>query len=151
MLSHSFAWHLKHLCYLHIENHTLDKLWHLDLPRYLGLTPTFKWVRLIPIADFPCGPRPCHLGLPSFVFRPNRRFRLVQGLSVSGPMPWALSYAPSLTNTYVICVYVKLEVGPNPTLRLKTQVCHRGHPMVVQTWASTRQAPTLKGPPRRAC
>jgi hypothetical protein len=41
---------------LHMENHTHGKLQHLDLPHYLGLTPTSKWVGLIPTVDFPSDP-----------------------------------------------------------------------------------------------
>jgi hypothetical protein len=66
-------------------------------------------------------------------------------------MPQAPFLEPSLTNTYVTHEYVKPGVEPNPTLRLATQARHRGHPIVVQTWALTGQAPTLEGPPRRAC
>jgi hypothetical protein len=36
----------KHLCYLHMENHALVKLWHSDLFHNLGINLTFKKVGL---------------------------------------------------------------------------------------------------------
>jgi hypothetical protein len=61
------TWQTKHLV----------KLCHLNLPCYLGLTPTSKGVGLIPDVDIPSGPRFCHPILPSIVFWPNRRPCLV--------------------------------------------------------------------------
>jgi len=63
----------------------LVKLQHLGLPRSLGLTLTSRWVGLIPIVDFPSGPRCCHPWLPSPLLQPNHKLCLVQGLSVSRP------------------------------------------------------------------
>jgi hypothetical protein len=78
----------------------LVKLRHSNLPRYLGLTSTFKQVGLILVANFPSGPRPCCLGLPPLVFRPNRKLRLVWRLDVPKPTPQAPFLKPSLANTY---------------------------------------------------
>jgi hypothetical protein len=121
-----------------MENQAFGKLWHLGLPRYLGPTSTFKWVGVIPIIDFPSGPRPCHLGLPSPVFWPNRKLRLIQKLSMLQPMPRTPFLEPSLISTYATCEYVKLRFEPSPTFRFTTQAHHKGYPMVVWTWAPTR-------------
>jgi hypothetical protein len=115
--------------YLHMANLHLVKLQHSNLPRYLGLTSTFKRVGLIPVANFPSDPRPCCSRLPSLVFRPNRKLCLVRRLDASKPTPQASNphlptpmqlFKPSLTSTYVY-EHVKLGVEPNPTLRLITQ------------------------------
>jgi hypothetical protein len=100
----------------------LVKLCHLDLPCYLGLTPTSKGVGLIPVVDFPSGPRFCHSILPSHVFWPNHRLCLVWNLGALRPTFWAPFLKPSFTNTYVVCEHVKPKVEPNPTLGLVTQV-----------------------------
>jgi hypothetical protein len=60
-------------------------------------------------------------------------------------MPQAPILESSFSDTYVTHEYVKLGVEPSPTLRLVTQA------IVVCTWALTMRAPTLEGPPRRAC
>jgi hypothetical protein len=108
--------------------HTLVKLRHSGLPRYFGLTLTSKRVGLLPGADFPSGPRPCHPWLPSPIFWPNQNVCLIQGLSVSRPTPWAPSLKPSLAGTYAVREHVKPWVKPNPTLRLGTQVATRVAP-----------------------
>jgi hypothetical protein len=146
-----FACGFKHLHYLHMENHTFGKLWHLDLCRYLGLIPTLRQEGTNTTTDVPSGPRPCCPRIPSFVFRPNHRLHLVQGLSVPMLMPWAPFFKPWLVDTHAACEYVKPWVKSNPTFRFVNQVHHGGHPMVVQTWALTTRAYTLEGPPRRAC
>ncbi len=82
---------------------------------------------------------------------PNRILHLVQGLSALQPTPRTPFLEPSHVDTYVIREHVNPGVEPNPTFRLVTQARRRGRPMVVQTWAPTKRAPTLKGPPRKAC
>ncbi len=62
----TYAWKTTHLVKLH----------HSNLSCNLGLTPTSRWVGLKPVGDFPRGPKPCHLGLPSPVFWP--KCKLVQ-------------------------------------------------------------------------
>jgi hypothetical protein len=95
----------------------LVKLWHLGLHRYLGLTQTSRHVGLILAMNFPSALRPCHLGLPSPVFRPNHKLHLVRGLRALKPPQWAPFLKPSLADTYVAHEHVKLGVEPNPTLR----------------------------------
>jgi hypothetical protein len=73
------------------------------------------------VVDFPNGPNPYHLGLPSPVFWPNCRFCLVQGLNVPRPTPWAPFLKPSFVGTYAARESTKSKVEPNPTLRLVTQ------------------------------
>lgn len=75
-----FSCRFKHLSYMHMEDYTLCEASHLDLPHYLGLNPTSRWVRLIPIVDFPSGSRPCCPRLLFPVFQPNHRLCLVQRL-----------------------------------------------------------------------
>jgi hypothetical protein len=99
----------------------LVKLWHSNLPHYLGLTPTSRRVGLILAAYFPSGPRPCCSGLPTLVFQPNRKLCLVRGLSVSWLMFRAPFLKPSFVDTCAAREYVKLEIEPNPTLRFSTQ------------------------------
>ncbi len=76
---------------------------------------------LKPIGDFPSGPRPCHLGLPSLVFGPNHRLCLVWGFSMPRWTPPAPFLKPSLTDTYVAYESIKPRVEPSPTLRFTTQ------------------------------
>ncbi len=78
----------------------LVKLRHLSLPHYLGLTLTSRQVGLIPTMDFPSGPRPCHLRLPSPISQVNHRLHLVRGLRAPRPPPRARFLKPSLTCTY---------------------------------------------------
>jgi hypothetical protein len=78
--------------------------------------------------DFPSGPRPCHSGLPSPIFWPNRNLHLIHGLSLFKPTPWAPFLKPSLAGTYVVREHAKPWVKPNPTLRLITQVATRAAP-----------------------
>jgi hypothetical protein len=44
-----------------------------------------------------------------------------------------------------LCENFKPRVEPSPTLKLVIQAT------TVSTWTPTRQAPTLEGPPRKAC
>jgi hypothetical protein len=55
----------------------LVKLQHSDLPHNLGIFLIDRWVGLKLAANFPSGPRPCRLGLPSLIFWPNWRLHLV--------------------------------------------------------------------------
>jgi hypothetical protein len=91
----------------------------------------FRWVGLILAANFANGPRPYHSGLPSPIFRPTRKFCLIQRLNTPQQMPWAPFLEPSFTDTYATCEYVKLGVKPGPTFKLVTQAHHGGYPMVV--------------------
>jgi hypothetical protein len=95
-----FLGHPSHLGYLHMEDHTLGEACTLGLPHYLGLTLTSKRMGLIPIVDFPSGPRPYHSGLPSPISRPNHKLHLIQRLRASKPPPQAPFFKPSLVNTY---------------------------------------------------
>jgi hypothetical protein len=79
----------------------LVKLWHSNLPYYLGLTLTFKRVGLISAIDFPSGPKLCHLRLPSPIFQPNYKLCLVWGLGVLRSTTRAPFLKPSLVDTYV--------------------------------------------------
>jgi hypothetical protein len=99
----------------------LVKLQHSNLPHYLGLTLNSKRVGVILVVNFPSGPKPRSLGLPSFVFRPNRKLCLVQRLDVPRPTRQTPFLKPSLANTYVAYEHVKPGVEPNPTFRLVTQ------------------------------
>jgi len=116
----------------------LVKLWHSNLPYYLGLTSTFKRVRLIPTIDFPSRSRLCHLRLPSRVFQPNYKLCLVWGLGVLRPTPRAPFLKPSLVDIYVAREHVKLGVEPNPTLKTCNPSCHGGCPVVVRSWVWIR-------------
>jgi hypothetical protein len=99
----------------------LVKLQHSDLPQYLGLTSTSRQVGLIFDADFPSDPRPCCSGLPTPVFRPNRKLHLVRRLSALQLMLRTPFLKLSLVGTYATCEYVKSGVEPNPTFRFVTQ------------------------------
>ncbi len=68
-----------------------------------------------------------------------------------GKCPKPSFLEPSFIGTYVTREYVKPRVKPSPTLRFVTQVCHRGCPIVVWTWALTRWGPTLESLCRKAC
>jgi hypothetical protein len=100
----------------------LMKLRHSNLPCNLGLFPTFRWVGLKLVVDFPSDPKPCCPRLQSFIFRPNHQFSLVRGLSTPRPTPQAPFFKPSFIGTYATHVYVRLGVEPSLTLRLTTQV-----------------------------
>jgi hypothetical protein len=106
----------------------LMKLRHSNLPHYLELTLTSRHVGLMPTTYFPSGPRPCCSKLLTFVFRPNYKLRLVQGLNALWPMPWAPFFKPSLVGTYATRKCVTPRVEPNPTLILITQAATRGTP-----------------------
>jgi hypothetical protein len=86
------------LCYWKTTH--LIKIRHLDLPHYLGLTPTFKRVGIIFVTNFPNGLRPCHPKLPSSIFWPNRKLHLVRQLNVLQQMPSAPFFKPSFVNIY---------------------------------------------------
>jgi hypothetical protein len=84
----------------------LVKLWHSNLPYYLGLTLTFKRVGLISAIDFPSGLKLCHLRLPSPIFQPNYKLCLVWGLGVLRSTTRAPFLKPSLVDTYVVREHV---------------------------------------------
>ncbi len=117
------------------------KLRHSSLPCYFGLNSTSKRVGLLPNADFPSGPRPCRLGLPSPIFWLNQNLRLFQGLSALRPTPCAPFLKPSHVDTYVVREHVKPWVKPNPTFILITQVATRAAP-----WWSKLGSQLLKPP-----
>jgi hypothetical protein len=110
-----FSCLLKHLCYLHMENTHLVKIQHLGLSRNLGLFPTFKWVGLTPVADFPSGPRLCRMGLPSFISWPKCKLCLIRGFNTLRTTPRALFLKTSFADIYANPKSVKLRVEPIPT------------------------------------
>jgi len=124
--------------------HILVKFPHSGLPRYFGLTLTFKWMGLLLDANFPSGPRPCRPRLPSPIFWPNRNLHLVQGLSAPRPTSWAPFLKPSLAGTYAVREHVKPWVKPNPTLRLVTQVATRAAPWWSKLGSQLVEPPHLK-------
>jgi hypothetical protein len=106
----------------------LVKFRHSNLPHYLGLTLTSRRVGLMTAANFPNGPRPCCSTLPTLIFRPDYKLRLIQGLNALWPMPWVAFLKPSFIGTYATREYVKSGVKPRPTLILITQAATRATP-----------------------
>jgi hypothetical protein len=114
-----FSCRSKHLCHCTWKTTQLVKLWHSNLFHYLGLTSTSRRMGLILAADFPSSPWPYCLRLPTLVFQPNYKLRLVRGFCMSWLMFQAPFLKPSLASTH--CEYAKLGIEPNPTLKFDTQ------------------------------
>ncbi len=96
-----FLCFLKHLCYLHMENHAFGEASTFILTSQPGLFLTSKWVGQKINANFQTSPWPCCLGLPFLIFWLNRKLHLVWGFSALRPTPWAPFPKPSLISTYV--------------------------------------------------